>query len=60
MATLRSPRTENNENGYRIIDLDTNSIVAQCPSLTLARETLELLKLDYPTTRFELQEYTIR
>ena len=43
---------------YRIIDLDTDSIVANgIPTLPLAQLTLEQYQLNYPTCRFEIDTY---
>ena len=43
---------------YRIIDLDTDSIVANgIPTLHDATLTLEQYQLNYPTCRFEIDEY---
>ena len=43
---------------YRIIDLDTDSIVANgIPTLPLATLTLEQYQLNYPTCRFEIETY---
>ena len=43
---------------YRIIDTQSNDIVAQALTLEQAYETLEFLQLDHPHTRFELEPYT--
>jgi|MEHZ01.5.fsa_nt_MEHZ011510443.1_8 hypothetical protein len=43
---------------YRVIDLDTDSIVANSIStLVLAEQTLEQYELDYPKCKFEIQTY---
>ena len=43
---------------YRIIDLDTDSIVANgIHTLPLATLTLEQYQLNYPTCRFEIETY---
>ena len=43
---------------YRIIDLDTDSIVANgIPTLPHATLTLEQYQLNYPTCRFEIDTY---
>ena len=43
---------------YRIIDLDTDSIVANgIHTLPLATLTLEQYQLNYPTCRFEIDTY---
>ena len=43
---------------YRIIDTETNDIVATALTLEQAYETLEFLQLDHPRVRFELEPYT--
>ena len=47
-----------NKTRYRIIDLDTDSIVANgIHTLPLATLTLEQYQLNYPTCRFEIETY---
>ena len=46
------------QRSYRIIDTETNDIVATALTLEQAYETLEFLQLDHPNTRFELEPYT--
>ncbi|MEK9806207.1 MAG: hypothetical protein VW551_07935 [Euryarchaeota archaeon] len=43
---------------YRIIDLDTGEILADCPEQDQAFETLVLLELDHPDSRLEIEPYT--
>ena len=43
---------------YRIIDLDTDSIVANgILTLALATLTLDVYTLNYPTCKFEIETY---
>ena len=44
---------------YRIIDQETNTIVAEGMSQTQALETLQFYELDNPHSRFELEKYRI-
>jgi hypothetical protein len=47
-----------NKTRYRIIDLDTDSIVANgIHTLPQAKLTLEQYELNYPTCRFEIDTY---
>ena len=57
-AAISEISTHMTTRSYRIIDVDANDIVATALSLEQAYETLELLRLDYPHTRFELEPYT--
>ena len=43
---------------YRIIDCNTNTIVAEHMTHAQARETLGFYQLDYPTHTFEIESYT--
>lgn len=46
---------------YRIIDLDTDSIVASgIPTRQQAQVTLEQYQLDYPSCAFEIDPYTTK
>ena len=43
---------------YRLIDLDTDSIVANgIHSLVVAEQTLRVFALEYPKCKFEIQTY---
>ena len=46
------------QRSHRIIDTETNDIVATALTLEQAYETLEFLQLDHPQVRFELEPYT--
>ena len=44
---------------YRIIDLETDSIVAQgITEYSQAHEIVDMYRLDYPTVDFEIESYT--
>ena len=43
---------------YRIIDLSTNSIVAEGMTHAQAQQTLKFYQLDYPSHTFEIESYT--